>query len=111
MADCIKLKYDGKVYELTFTRETVRQIEGQGFNIQAFVNGSQPATQNPLLFRGSFYARNKKVKNKLIDEIYDHLDNKSDLLVALADLYSTTLETIIDTAAENDGKNVTWETV
>lgn len=110
MAEMIKLTYDKATYELTFTRESVKQMEGSGFDVQAFVHGTKPGTMNFMLFEGAFAARNRKVKRKTIAEIYDHLENKSDLLVALAELYTATLETLIDTAAETDGKKVTWET-
>lgn len=111
MADCIKLKYDGVTYELTFTRETVKQAESAGFDIRAFLEGTRPGTMNSLLFSAAFAARNRKVKRRVIDEIYDHLSDKTDLLVALAELYAATLETLTDSAAEDDGKKVTWETV
>lgn len=111
MTDCIKLTYDKITYELTFTRESVRKMEAAGFDIQALINGTKPGTMNPMLFAGAFSARNRKIKGKLIDEIYAHLDNKTDLLAALAELYGATLETLTDTAAEDDGKKVTWEPV
>lgn len=112
MAECIELTYDGKKYELTYTRESVKRMENAGFDIQAFVSGTKPGTMNPLLFAGAFYARNRKVKGKLIEEIYDHLDGKTDLIVKLAEMYSETLDTLTDSAAaEDDGKKVSWKAV
>lgn len=110
MTDCVKLKYDGVTYELTYTRESVKQMEADGFDIRAFVSGTMPATMNSKLFTGAFFARNRKMKRRIIDEIYDHINDKTDLLLALAELYANTLETLTDTAAEDDGKKVTWET-
>ena len=111
MADCVKLTYNGVTYELTYTRESVKQMEAAGFDFQDFVNGRRPATLNPLFFEGAFNARNRKMKRQLKTEIYEHLDNKSDLFVALAELYAATVETLVDTAAEaDDGKKVTWTT-
>lgn len=109
--DAIRLTYDKKVYELTFTRETVKQLEQAGFNLRELADGSKPATMSEMLFTGAFAARHRKTKRKEISEIYDHLSNKPELTVALVELYSATLETLTDTAAVDDGKNVTWEAV
>lgn len=107
----IKLTYDGKIYELTFTRETVRQMEQNGFRIQDLMNGATPATSYKQLFDGSFMARNRKLARRKIDEIYEHLDGKTELITALAELYASTLSTLTDSAAEDDGKKVTWEMI
>lgn len=112
MADCVKLTYDNVTYELTYTRESVKQMENTGFNFLDFVNGSKPATMNPLFFAGAFRARHPKIKRRLVDEIYNHLEKKPELIEVLVDLYSATLDTLVDSAAEtDDGKNVTWTSV
>lgn len=112
MADCIKLTYDNVTYELTYTRESVKRMESEGFNFLDFANGAKPATMNPLFFAGAFKARHAKTKRRLIDEIYNHIENKSALFEVLADLYAATLDTLVDSAAEtDDGKNVTWTSV
>lgn len=105
----IKLDFDGKTYELTYTRESVRQMERQGFSFMEFTQGEKPATYSLQLFEGAFIAKERKTSRKVISNIYDHLDGKSDLLVALSELYNDTLATMVDTAAEDDGKKVTWE--
>lgn len=107
----IKLDYDGKTYELTYTRETVRAMERNGFNLTAFMNGEKPSIYGPQLFEGAFAAKHKKMTRKAISDIFDHLDGKSDLLVALIECYNDTLATLVDTAAVDDGKKVTWEKV
>lgn len=105
----IKLTFDGKTYELTYTREAVRQMERQGFNFSAFANGEKPSIYSLQLFEGAFIARHKKISRKEVSSIYDHLEEKGDLLYALSELYNETLTTLIDSAAEDDGKKVTWE--
>lgn len=107
----IKLSFDGKEYSLTYTRESVRQMERQGFSFVGFANGEKPATYSAQMFEGAFIARHRKMSRKAITEIYDHLDDKADLLAALAELYNATLETMVDTAAEDDGKKATWARV
>lgn len=111
MAELVKIKYENKSYELLFTRETVKQLENAGFDIQAFSHGTKPATMSFMLFEGAFFARHRKTKRKDIAEIYDHITGKSELLLALANLYAETLDTLVDTAAEDDGKKATWEAV
>lgn len=110
MADCINLTYDGKTYELAFTRESVKQMERGGFRLNDLLNGNQMATMSDMLFHGAFAARNPKLKRKVIDDIYDHLSNKADLLAALVELYAEPLSTLTDKAAvEDEEKNVSWE--
>ena len=38
----IKLTFDGKEYSLTYTRDSVRQMERQGFSFVGFANGEKP---------------------------------------------------------------------
>lgn len=105
----IKLSYDGDEYELTYTRESVKQMENTGFDIQAFIANTKPATMSWALFEGAFIARCRGTKRKLIEEIYEHVSNKTDLLLALAELYGNTLTTLTDSSVDTE-KNVTWET-
>lgn len=107
----ITLKFDGKAYELTYTREVVQNMERNGFDFQAFLNGKQPANYGFQLFAGAFASRHRKLSRKTIQSIWNHLDEKTDLTVALAEMYSKTLDTLVDSAAEDDGKKVTWESV
>lgn len=107
MAERITLTYDNKKYELGYTRESVKQMENTGFNVREFVSGAKPLTMNLLLFNGAFLAQNKKVKRKTIEEIYDHLPNKNEVLTALAEMYGDTLESLSD--GVDDGKNVIVE--
>ena len=106
----VRLDYDGETYTLCYTRETVRQMESSGFNIQDYVNGTRPGTQNYMLFEGAFRAKHAKIKRKRVSEIYDHIDDKSGLNLVLAEMYGETLSSMLD-GAEDDGKKATWETV
>ena len=106
--NAIRLTYDGKSYELCFTRESVKEIETSGFNIQALVDGSTPVTSREQLFYGAFRARHKGIKRRLVDEIYAHVTDKNGLLSALVEMYGDTLTTLMD-EPEDDGKNASWE--
>lgn len=104
MADKINFTYDDKVYELTYTRETVKQMENTGFDIQLLAH--QPTVQGERMFTGAFLAKCKGVKRKLIEEMWAHVDadDKNALLSALAELYGDAMNSMVD-----DGKKVTWE--
>lgn len=101
----MKIKFDGKAYELMYTRETVKQAEAGGFNLNALE--SQPATQMEKLFYGAFTARCKGVKRKTVDDIWNHMtvEERVELCGILADMYADAINSMAD-----DGKNVTWET-
>ena len=101
----MKIKFDGKSYELMYTRETVKQAEAGGFNLNALE--SQPATQTEKLFYGAFTARCKGVKRKTVDDIWNHMtvEERVELCGILADMYADAINSMAD-----DGKKVTWET-
>lgn len=101
----MKIKFDGKSYELMYTRETVKQAEAGGFNLNALE--SQPATQMEKLFYGAFTARCKGVKRKTVDDIWNHMtvEERVELCGILADMYADAINSMAD-----DEKKVTWET-
>lgn len=101
----MKIKFDGKSYKLMYTRETVKQAEAGGFNLNALE--SQPATQMEKLFYGAFTARCKGVKRKTVDDIWNHMtvEERVELCGILADMYADAINSMAD-----DGKKVTWET-
>lgn len=101
----MKIKFDGKAYELMYTRETVKQAEAGGFNLNALE--AQPETQMEKLFYGAFAARCKGVKRKTVDDIWNHMtvEERVELCGILADMYADAINSMAD-----DGKKVTWET-
>lgn len=101
----MKIKFDGKAYELMYTRETVKQVEAGGFNLNAL--GAQPATQMEKLFCGAFAARCKGLKRKTMDDIWNHMtiEERGELCNMLVDMYADAINSMAD-----DGKKVTWET-
>ena len=102
----INLTYKNKEYNLTFTRLIVRQMEQQGFDLQAI--DRKPMTMIPMLWEGAFLAHHPKMKRDLKDEIYKSISDKRGLIGALGELYFDTLNTLMDDAPENEG-NATWE--
>lgn len=104
----LKVEYNGKTYELGFTRNTVVSMERQGFNVNEI--GNKPMTMLPMFWQGAFAAYNKGVKRALMDEIYDNIRDKSGLISALTELYAETLNTLTDEPEDEKG-NATWEIV
>ena len=102
----IVLKHNNKEYVLEYNRQSVKMIEGQGFVLDEIA--TKPVTMIPLLFQGAFIKNCKGVKRAVIDEIYDGIGNKSDLMNVLLEMYAETLSSLTDDTEEG---NVTWEMV
>lgn len=104
----LKIAYNGKQYELGFTRNTVVALERNGFNIEDI--SVKPMTMLPMFWEGAFAAYNKGIKRSLMDEIYQNIRDKQGLIAALTELYAETLNTLMDEPEEDKG-NATWEIV
>lgn len=100
----IALNYNGKDYELEYTRQSVRAMEGQGFVLEQI--SSKPMTMIPMLFSGAFAKNHRGIKRSLIDEILENISDKAGLLNALIEMYADTLSSLTD-ETENEG-NATW---
>ena len=104
----IKLTYDGKDYTLEYTRQTISQLEKQGFVAADFAE--KPATMLPLAFRGAFYKNHKFVKEETVEEIFEHISNKQGLIAELSTMLVECYETLMnDTKVEDDKGNAVWE--
>ena len=105
----INLTYDKKEYVLEYNRQSVKTMENQGFVLEELTK--KPANMIPLLFAGAFI-KNHSGKNgasrKVIDEIFDGLDDKTALMEALMEMYAETLGSLTDSNGEG---NVTWAMV
>ena len=100
----ILLKHNNKEYVLEYNRKSVQMMEGQGFVLNEIE--ARPMTMIPLLFQGAFLKNCKGTKRAVIDEIYDSIGNKTDLMNVLIEMYAETLSTLTDDSEEG---NVTWE--
>lgn len=102
----VKLSYKGTNYILGFSRRTASAIESQGFNIETLT--AQPSVMIPMLFYGAFQKNCAGIKRKLVDEIFDSLTGKQELIQLLAEMYAETVNTLMEDAPESEG-NATWE--
>lgn len=105
MAKQITFSYDGKDYTLEFTRRTVRQLEGNGFNVDNIVD--RPLSVCTELFAGAFLANHRATPKATIEEIFAAMPNKEELIQKLAEMYAEPVNALL--AEPEDGeKNVSW---
>lgn len=106
MAKQMKFTYDGEEYILEFTKRTVKEVENAGFNDDLI--GEKPMTMIPLLFKGAFLAHHRREKDAKINEIFNHLTNKEQLILKLVEMYNDPINSILDEPDVNDEKKVDW---
>ena len=106
MAKQLVFEHNKKEYTLEFTRESVKQMEREGFVASDIM--TKPMNTLPKLFAGAFKAHHKyDVKQKDIEEIFDLFKNKEALIEKLAEMYHEPFETLMDDS--NGGNAITWE--
>ena len=99
----IVLNHEKKEYVLEYNRQSVKQMEGQGFVLDEIA--TKPMTMIPMLFSGAFIKNCRGTKRTVIDAIYEGVVDKTALMEALMEMYAETLSTLTD---NNDEGNVTW---
>ena len=108
MAKQLTFEYKGKEYTLEYTRESVKQMEREGFVASDIVN--KPMLTLPKLFAGAFKAHHKfDTKQKTIDEIFELFKNKQALIEKLAEMYATPMETLMDDDSIDEGNAIAWD--
>lgn len=96
---------EGKEYTLEFTRRTVQEMERKGFIASDITD--KPMTTLPALFAGSFLANHRFVKPEVIENIYNKLTKKQELIGKLAEMYNEPILALVEEPAEDKG-NVDW---
>lgn len=99
----VTFSYNGKDYILEFNRNTVRQMESEGFIANDIEN--KPMTVLPALFAGAFLAHHRFEKRAVINEIYGKMTDKADLIDRLGTMYNDTITSLLDEPEEG---NVEW---
>lgn len=108
MAKQINFEYEEKEYTLEYTRESIKQMEREGFVASDIVN--KPMNTLPKLFAGAFKAHHRfDTKQKKIDEIFELFKNKQALIEKLAEMYSEPMETLMDDESIDGGNAIAWE--
>lgn len=103
MAKQLTFSYNGKDYTLEYTRNSVRQMEREGF-VAGDIE-TKPMTILPALFAGAFLAHHRFEKKAVIDEIYNKLENKQLLIERLAEMYNEPISSLLEEPEEG---NVEW---
>lgn len=106
MAKTLTLTHGDKEYTLEFTRKTVAQMERNGF-IAGDID-DKPMTCLPALFAGAFLAHHPWVKKDVIDEIYDNLPRKNELIGKLAEMYNEPIMSLLDEPDPEREGNADW---
>ncbi len=101
----ITLTYAKKEYVLEYNRQSVKTMESQGFILEDI--STKPVTMIPMLFSGSFMKNHRGIKRNLIDEIYENIPGKTELMQALIEMYVETVSTLTEDAEGNEG-NAVW---
>ena len=104
MAKQLTFSYNGKDYVLEYTRNTVRQMESNGFVADDI--DRKPMTVLPALFAGAFLAHHRHEKPEVVEEIYSKLGDKHSLIEKLAEMYNEPISTLLDEPEE--GKDLEW---
>ena len=105
MAKQLTLTYEGRDYVLEFTRKSVEGMERQGFRAAELTE--KPMTMLPTLFAGAFKAHHPYINPRIVDEIFNKLKNKQELVNKLAEMYAEPLEVMLS-EPEEDAGNVEW---
>lgn len=103
----VTLTYKKNDYTLEYNRQTIKTMESQGFVLDEVT--AKPATMLPMLFSGAFYKNHRGIKRNLVDEIFEELKGKNDLMQLLMEMYAETLSSLISDDEEKG--NVTWARV
>lgn len=106
MAYAVTFTYKSVNYTLDFDRSTAMLLEQQGFKVEYVYE--KPNTYIPMLFYYAFAKHHKHIKRNLVDEIYEKMPKKQELIKVLVELYLETGSSLFD-EPEGDEGNLTWE--
>lgn len=111
MSTKITVSYNDVNYDLEYSRNSVKQMEAQGFVLDKIAE--QPMTMIPLLVYGAFTKNNKGIKRSLVDEIYEHITDKigdgdNGFIHALLEMYAETVNTLTNNESADEGNRAVW---
>lgn len=112
MATQITVTYNKREYNLEYSRNAVKQMEQQGFVLEQL--SEKPMNMIPLLVYGAFMKNHKGIKRTLVDEIYEHIidkvgDGENGFIQALLEMYSETVNTLMDNNSIDEGNAAVWK--
>ena len=83
-----------------------KMIDGE--KIDEFLD--KPMNNIELVFTAAFVKNHAKIKQKLVDEIYQSCPDKTKLIVALQQMIEECYDSLFDEPSNNEG-NASWEVV
>lgn len=113
MSTTITVTYNNIDYILEYSRNSVKQMEQQGFVLDQI--GDKPMSMVPLLVYGAFMKHNKGIKRNLVDEIYEHIADKigdgedNGFIQTLLEMYAETVNTLTDNKPSDEGNTAVWK--
>lgn len=102
----IILTHEGKKYTLEYNRNSIRQMERQGFRLND--SDGMPMNTVTSLFNGAFLMHHRNIAPQTLDAIYDSITKKEDFLAKLAEMYSEPMAALVSEPEDEQG-NATWE--
>lgn len=113
MSTKITLTYNKQEYTLEYTRQSVKQMEDQGFILDQI--GNKPATMIPLLVYGAFMKNHRGIKRSLVDEIYENVTGKltkedgEGFITTLIEMCSEAINSLTDNGPADEGNAAVWK--
>lgn len=107
MAKQMTIDFGGEKYTLEFTRDSVRQMESAGFNIDKAM--ATPLLSTETLFTGAFLANHgRAIKDRIPEKIIKNKLPKG-ILTKLIEMYNDPLTEMFTDDEDGEG-NLKWET-
>ena len=106
MASKINFTYGDKDYCLTFTKASVKAMEDRGFAPSKILEA--PVTYLPDLFYGAFRANHPFISRKLVDEIFDKMKGRAELVNTLIEMYNEPIKALTEEKEGDEGNAIVW---
>lgn len=90
---------NGKEYTLEYSKNSIMQMERQGFNIEEY--SAKPVLMTTLLVQGAFLKNHPSVSYDKIDKVYHSLKNKEAFLKKLIEMYNEQADELVDEGNSN----------
>lgn len=103
----ISFVYEGSTFTLEYNRETIELLERHfGVNIAKMLDGNIEITALPVMFLCALKMHHPKIKQSTVNKLYDLMDNKMDLYLALLELISNGINETF--ASSDEGNAISW---
>src|SRR5574344_1244726 len=105
----INFNYKGEEYKLEYSKNAIKIIEAQGFDVNNFLD--KPMTNIELAFTGAFIKNHPKISTAKVSEMLESCPNKQELVAALIQMINEQYSGLTEEPTEEDSKNVSWSVI